>query len=101
MREPSEEVRLLLVTLVLNILEKCPVDSPEMVLFNDDLVSILKVTVLDPFGEVKRISCLCIVQAAKTLKSDFHLNGSNLLVPLTKGCLGHQQNKAGLIFNTI
>ena len=78
---------------MLNLLDKCPQDSPEMVLFNNDLVSILKATVVDPFGDIKRISCMAVVSASKTLKNDFHLNSSSLLVPLTRGCLGHQQNK--------
>ena len=64
-----------------------------MVLYNGDLVSVLKVTLVDPFGEVKRVSCQAVVSASKTLKTDFHLNASGLLAPLAKGCLGHQQNK--------
>ena len=92
LREPSEEVRLQLVTLLHRILTKSPPNCPEMTLYLDDIIPLLKVTLLDPFADVKRVSCQSVVTAANTFKKDFHLNASNLLSPLTK-CLSHQQNK--------
>jgi len=95
LREPSEEVRFLLVTLLNDILKKSGVDCPELRLYLDDIVGILKVTILDPFANVKKISCEAVIEASKAFKTDFHMIASSLLEPLTK-CLGHQQNKVRL-----
>lgn len=99
-KEPSEEVRLLLVKIVAVILQKCSCnENPEMEQLKfhlDDVVNILKSTLLDNFSDVMEASCLCIEYLAQALPKSINLNGaSSLLQPLSK-ISSHQQKKVRL-----
>lgn len=79
--EESEEIRLVLITLVHRILEKYKVThllSP----FINDFTSILTKTSTDPFPKVKLEACECIILLTKILQRDFHFQSENYVKPV-------------------
>lgn len=86
--EESEEIRLVLIQLVHNILEKYKVTyllSP----FIGDFTNILTKTVTDPFPKVKLEACECIILVTKILQRDFHFQCESYVKPILSN-FGHQ-----------
>ena len=93
--EPSEEVRLLFLRIMNAILEKeiiLNADNSKLFTYLEDVISILKVTLTDKFGEIKSLSCEGVEKAANAFKKDFHLMSSTLISPILL-CFSHQQKK--------
>ena len=64
-----------------------------MLLFQDEILAILRSTILDNFPDMKELSCECVLLLARALPTSIKLNGvSSLMDPLTK-ILAHQQKK--------
>ncbi|KAK3930335.1 Dynein assembly factor 5, axonemal [Frankliniella fusca] len=85
--EPSEEVRQVLVELLHVVVKRLPKDiSP----FFNDIVVILKKTILDPFPKIKRESCECACSLATAIPENFHMQSESLIKPLVH-ILTHQQ----------
>ena len=93
--EPSEEVRLIFLKIMNAILDKeIVVNSTNSKLYTymEDVISILKTTLTDKFGEIKCVSCEGVEKAANAFKKDFHMMGSTLISPILL-CFSHQQKK--------
>lgn len=97
-KEPSEEVRLVLVRIVSKLIQKSILpDEKEEVehlkLHSEQILSILRSTLLDNFSDVKEVSCESVELLCRALPLTIHFNGpSSLIVPLTK-TISHQQKK--------
>ncbi|GJQ73535.1 hypothetical protein Trydic_g13886 [Trypoxylus dichotomus] len=89
--EESEEIRLQLVQLLENILDKYK-DNDLMKPFLDDSIVVLKETVKDKFPAIKEKSCQCIVKLAHILPRDFHMRAENLVKPVLSN-FSHQRYK--------
>nr|QFR37577.1 HEAT repeat-containing 2 [Phigalia pilosaria] len=79
--EDSEEIRLVLMELVHQILDKYKVThllSP----FINDFTNILSKTATDPFPKVKLEACECIILLTKVLARDFHLQCESYVKPV-------------------
>lgn len=79
--EESEEIRLVLVELLHQIIEKYKVThllSP----FINDFTSILAKTSTDPFPKVKLEACECIILLTKVLQRDFHFQSESYVKPV-------------------
>ena len=88
--EESEEVRLLLVNLLLAVIDKCPAKS--LNLYLDDYVIALTRTIVDPYAEVKKQSCKCLSAIAVAVPERF-LSGSKPLHKPLIATLGHQHSR--------
>ena len=99
-KEPSEEVRLVLVRIVSKLIEKSILSNNEkkeevdhLKLHVDQILSVLRSTLLDNFSDVKELSCECVQLLCRALPLSIHLSGpSSLIEPLTK-TVSHQQKK--------
>lgn len=87
--EPSEEIRLQLVTLMFYLINKAGGKLP---VYLDDCVRILQRTLQDPFPEVKRESCQCASKLAKAVPQYFHMQSETLIKPLLLS-ITHQHSK--------
>ncbi|KAL4709945.1 hypothetical protein ACJJTC_003908 [Scirpophaga incertulas] len=79
--EESEEIRLILIQLLHQIIEKYKVShflSP----FMNEFTSILTKTSTDPFPKVKLEACECIIFITQVLKRDFHFQSENFVKPV-------------------
>ena len=91
--ETSEEVRLLLLTILTKILEMTTGEQEDDLRIHlDDLVRILGSCIIDTFADVKEMACNNVGLLAKVLSKDFHFNAANLINPLAKS-MTHQQKK--------
>ena len=91
--ETSEEVRLLLLTILTKILEMTTDEQEDdLKIHLDDLVRILGSCIIDTFADVKEMACNDVGLLAKVLSKDFHFNAANLINPLAKS-MTHQQKK--------
>ena len=93
--EPSEEVRLSYLAIMIGILRKellVSSDQSKLFPYMDDVFAILKTTLTDSYGDIKSLSCEGVENAADVFKQDFHLMGNTLISPLLQ-CLSHQQKK--------
>ena len=88
--EESEEVRSLNVKLISHIVDV--IDEKKLPQYYNDLINILKATVLDPCPEVRVLANKCICQSALKSKDKFNLQSSSLIKPLVK-CISHQRFK--------
>jgi len=97
-KEPSEEVRLVLVRIVSKLIEKSilseeNVEVNHLKLHFEQILSILRSTLLDNFSDVKEVSCESVELLCRALPLSMHLNGpSSLFEALTK-ILSHQQKR--------
>lgn len=87
--EPSEELRLLLVEFLKEILEQ---SGKKLAVYLDDLIRILQKTIIDPYSEVKKVSCNCASIIAKAIPSYFHAQSESLIKPLLTS-ISHQHSK--------
>ncbi|KAF6767983.1 hypothetical protein AHF37_08240 [Paragonimus kellicotti] len=89
--EPSEELRLETLRLLKVILEK-PVDVSPYV---DDFLLILQHSFLDPYHEVKKLSCIIIQELAKKKLHRFYQASESVVAPLLSNLI-HQHSKVRL-----
>lgn len=88
--EPSEELRELLVKNLLSLtIEMC---GKKIAGFLDEMIQILKQTIADPYGEVRKKSCQVTCSLAKCIPEYFHQQSESLIVPLMKS-ISHQHSK--------
>ena len=89
--EPSEELRLQLLN---DILYPCVEYSGKKIAgYLDELIQILKKTILDPFAEVKKASCKLACKVSRTIPEYFHMQSESLIKPLMM-TITHQHSKA-------
>ncbi|XP_017669116.1 PREDICTED: dynein assembly factor 5, axonemal [Lepidothrix coronata] len=84
--EPSEELRLGLVQLLLLLLQRC---GPAAAPYLGDIVRVLQATLLDHYAEVRRESCRCAVACAQAMPEHFHMQSESLIKPLMQ-TISHQ-----------
>nr|XP_039265298.1 dynein assembly factor 5, axonemal-like [Styela clava] len=88
--EPSEELRLLLVENLLGLtIELC---GKKTAGFLDELIQILKRTIIDPYGEVVKASCKVASELARCVPEYFHMQSESLILPLMHS-IRHQHSK--------
>ncbi|XP_071107149.1 dynein axonemal assembly factor 5-like [Haliotis cracherodii] len=87
--ESSEELRLSLVELLVQIVE-C--SGKRMAIYLDDAIRILQRTIVDPYPEVKKESCRCSSKLAKSIPEYFHMQSESLIKPLML-TISHQHAK--------
>ncbi|XP_005100812.1 dynein assembly factor 5, axonemal [Aplysia californica] len=91
--EPSEEIRLLLIELVMLMVKS---SSANIGVYVDDCVRILQRTIVDPFPEVRKESCKCASLLAKSSPQYFYMQSESLVKPLLL-TLSHQHSKVRTI----
>ncbi|CAM4339129.1 unnamed protein product [Leuciscus chuanchicus] len=87
--EPAEELRLALVEMLSLLVEVC---GRQLAPYLDDMIKILQRTITDPFPEVKKESCKCIISFAQCVPDHFHLQAESLLKPLLQ-TISHQHSQ--------
>ncbi|EDV28055.1 uncharacterized protein TRIADDRAFT_53253 [Trichoplax adhaerens] len=93
--EPSEEIRLQLMKLLLNLCNWC--SSNDLAVYLDDYVAIIQRCIVDPFPDAKKESCNCIIAYANLIPSEkFQLQSESLIKPLTVS-LAHQHSKVRIV----
>jgi len=92
--ETSEEIRLQLVDMLVGIIERV---GNRIAPFVDDVVKILCRTLVDPFPDAKKRSCVCASLVAKAAPAYFQQASERLIEPLTKG-LSHQHSRVRVAF---
>ncbi|XP_064104461.1 dynein axonemal assembly factor 5-like [Macrobrachium nipponense] len=87
--EESEEVRLLYINIVAELVT---LFQGKLIPYMNDVINILKASVLDPSPEVRKAATECTSAFAKATREKFHMQSESLVKPLTKG-LNHQRFK--------
>ncbi|XP_072337666.1 dynein axonemal assembly factor 5 [Scyliorhinus torazame] len=87
--EPAEELRLVLLQLLVLTVEVC---GRKLASYLEDMVKILQRTIVDPFPEVKKMSCECAAKYAKCTPETFHMQSESLIKPLMQ-TISHQHSK--------
>ncbi|KAF7220950.1 dynein axonemal assembly factor 5 [Nothobranchius furzeri] len=87
--EPSEELRLLAVELLTLTVEVC---GKHLAPYLNEMINILQRTIVDPFPDVKRESCKCVVSFAKCVPEHFHMQAESLVKPLMQ-TITHQHSR--------
>ncbi|XP_045885477.1 dynein axonemal assembly factor 5-like isoform X1 [Micropterus dolomieu] len=87
--EPAEELRLSAVEMLTLTLEVC---GKHLAPYLNEIINILKRTIVDPFPDVKRESCKCTVNFAKCLPEHFHMQAESLVQPLMQ-TISHQHSR--------
>ncbi|XP_075035743.1 dynein axonemal assembly factor 5 [Mixophyes fleayi] len=87
--EPSEELRLGLTQLLILLVEVC---GKKLRPYLDEMIKILQRTIIDPFPDVKKESCKCAVNYAKSIPEHFHMQAESLIKPLMQ-TISHQHSK--------
>ena len=85
--EDSEDVKRLYIN-ILDDFVRC--FQASLIPYMNDIVNILKVTVLDGCPEVRKAACECVSSFAKATREKFHMQSESLVKPLLKG-LTHQR----------
>ncbi|XP_069124070.1 dynein axonemal assembly factor 5-like [Argopecten irradians] len=91
--EPSEELRLDLTGLLLNIVE---FSGKKMAAYLDDCIKILTKTIIDPYPEVRKESCKCAAKFAKAIPEYFQMMSELLIKPLLM-TITHQHSRVRVI----
>uniref|UniRef100_A0A8C1EMS0 Dynein axonemal assembly factor 5 n=1 Tax=Cyprinus carpio carpio TaxID=630221 RepID=A0A8C1EMS0_CYPCA len=87
--EPAEELRLALMETLSLVLEVC---GKQLAPYLEDMIKILQRTIPDPFPEVKKESCKCVISVAQSIPDHFHLQAQSLLKPLLQ-TISHQHSQ--------
>ena len=96
--EPSEELRLQLVTFLQTILE-C--SGKKLTIYLDDVLRMLQRTLVDPYADVKKVSCNCVTIVAKAIPEYFYQQSESVIKPLLLA-ITHQHSKVrSLVIYTI
>ena len=93
MIETSEELRLMLVGIAVQIVE---FSGKNIAMYLDDFVKILVRTIIDPYPEVKKESCKCAAKLAKAIPEYFQEQSESLIKPLLMS-LTHQHSRVRTI----
>ena len=87
--EVSEELRLNLVEFIHSVIN---LSGKYIAVYLDDLIQILQRTIVDPYPEVKKCSCLCSADLSKSIPEQFHMQSESLIKPLLQ-TISHQHSK--------
>ncbi|XP_064172156.1 dynein axonemal assembly factor 5-like isoform X2 [Anguilla rostrata] len=87
--EPAEELRLSMMEVLTLTVEVC---GSRLAPYLDDMVKILQRTIVDPFPEVKKESCKCTVDFARSIPAHFHMQAECLVKPLMQ-TISHQHSR--------
>ncbi|XP_061892704.1 dynein axonemal assembly factor 5-like [Entelurus aequoreus] len=87
--EPAEELRLSAVKMLTLTVEVC---GKQLAPYLNEMINILQRTIVDPFPDVKRESCKCTVNFAKSVPEHFHMQAESLVKPLMQA-IAHQHSK--------
>ncbi|KAJ8251506.1 hypothetical protein GJAV_G00222090 [Gymnothorax javanicus] len=87
--EPAEELRLSMMEILTLSVEVC---GSRMAPYLDDMIKILQRTIVDPFPEVKKESCKCTVNFARSIPAHFHMQAESLVKPLMQ-TISHQHSR--------
>ncbi|XP_065191202.1 dynein axonemal assembly factor 5-like [Sycon ciliatum] len=104
--EPSEELRLTMVEVLMKLItvadERSRLDCSTtngpaehahlLSAYMDDLTNILVRALVDPFHDVKKVSCQCVQRLAAAIPRQFNMQAESFIKPLTQ-CLAHQHSK--------
>jgi dynein assembly factor 5 len=92
--EPSEEVRLLKVSLLHCVINKY---RPTLLSsFLNDIIQILVNTLVDPYPKVKKESCECAADLAQTISRHFYTHSQSLIVPMLQS-VTHQHYRIRIV----
>lgn len=92
--EPSEEVRLLQVSLLHFVINKYrPTLLPS---YLNDIIQILVITLVDPYPKIKSESCECAAHLAETVPKHFYIQSQSLILPMLQS-VTHQHYKVRII----
>lgn len=80
-REQFEEIRLLLVRVFRELLDREEVHE-ELLPHLNSIVNVLKWAIEDDFPDVKRIACECVTSLTRAEPKNFHLQSKSLMKPL-------------------
>ncbi|GAB1607799.1 dynein assembly factor 5, axonemal-like [Argonauta hians] len=89
MIENSEEVRLILLRLVIKVTE---LNGKKISVYLDDIIKILQRTIVDNYPQIKKDSCGLASLVAKTVPDVFHMQSESLINPLLQN-ITHQHSK--------
>jgi dynein assembly factor 5 len=92
--EPSEEVRLLKVSLL-----HCAVNKYHQTLLSsylNDIIQILLNTLVDPYPKIKKESCECAADLAEAIPGHFYTHSQSLIVPILQS-VTHQHYKVRIV----
>ncbi|KAM9345586.1 dynein axonemal assembly factor 5 [Symphorus nematophorus] len=87
--EPAEELRLSVVEMLTLTVEMC---GKHLAPYLNEMINILQRTIVDPFPDVKRESCKCTVNFAKSVPEHFHMQAESLVKPLMQ-TIAHQHSR--------
>ncbi|XP_061079679.1 dynein axonemal assembly factor 5 [Conger conger] len=87
--EPAEELRLSMVEVLSLTVEVC---GSRLAPYLDDMVKILQRTIVDPYPEVKKETCKCTVNFARSIPAHFHMQAESLVKPLMQ-TVSHQHSR--------
>uniref|UniRef100_A0A667X0P6 Dynein axonemal assembly factor 5 n=1 Tax=Myripristis murdjan TaxID=586833 RepID=A0A667X0P6_9TELE len=87
--EPAEELRLSVMEVLTLTVEVC---GKQLAPYLHDMINILQRTIVDPFPDVKRESCKCTVNFAKSVPEHFHMQAESLVKPLMQ-TIAHQHSQ--------
>ncbi|XP_037113036.1 dynein assembly factor 5, axonemal-like isoform X1 [Syngnathus acus] len=87
--EPAEELRLSAVEMLTLTVDVC---GKQLAPYLNEMIDILRRTLVDPFPDVKRESCRCTVNFAKCVPEHFHMQAESLVMPLMQ-TIAHQHSK--------
>ncbi|CAF0863407.1 unnamed protein product [Adineta ricciae] len=89
--EPSEEIRLKSVSILFELCRIYP-NSSKLALYLNEWVTILKRTIIDPYPEVRKLSCELTSKLAEKCRERFHLMSESLVKPIVE-TMKHQHAK--------
>lgn len=87
--EPTEELRLALTQLLTLLVEVC---GRKLAPYLEDMIRILQSTIVDPFPDVRKESCKCAADYARSIPDHFHMQSESLIKPLMQ-TISHQHSK--------
>ncbi|XP_014783487.1 dynein axonemal assembly factor 5 [Octopus bimaculoides] len=87
--ENSEEVRLILVRLLIKAME---LNGKKIGVYLNDVIKILQRTIIDNYPQIKKDSCVAASLLANTVPDVFHMQSESLINPLLQN-LTHQHSK--------
>jgi len=92
--EPSEEVRLLEVSLLHRVINKYnPALLPS---YLNDVMQILVKTLVDPYPKIKSESCKCAADLAETIPRHFYSHSQSLITPMLQS-ITHQHYRIRIV----
>jgi dynein assembly factor 5 len=89
--EPSEEIRLKSISLLFEICRTYS-NGNKLSLYLNEWIIILKRTIIDPYPEVRKLSCELTSKLAEKCHEKFHLMSENLVKPIIE-TMKHQHAK--------